>query len=231
VTATADLAPSTLARRQATLRSFFGWAFRNDVVAADPTGKLEPIKVPQWDPRPLMEAQVEAILAVIPIAEKRNRLFFILLYETGMRVGEALVPAPSSDDKPRRGLRPSWAFSCAPASAASFAVESPARSVQKERGTKCLALPDLVGRFDDPDNAPALDQMLHSAGWAGEIDPMVQGGGVIVLGRSRESGELFQLSSHLAPQLPLQTVLAATTQAPDGSTLSRSLSILVKPYD
>ncbi len=90
LTATAVLAPSTLARRQATLRSCFGWAFRNDLVGADPTGKLEPIKVPQRDPRPLTEAQVEAILAAVPTAEKRNRLFFTLLYETGMRVGEAL---------------------------------------------------------------------------------------------------------------------------------------------
>lgn len=88
--ATADLAPSTLARRQATLRSCFAWAYRNDLLAADPTGKLEPIKVPQRDPRPLTEDQVEAILAAIPSDEKRNRLLFTLLYETGMRVGEAL---------------------------------------------------------------------------------------------------------------------------------------------
>lgn len=88
--ATTDLAPSTLARRQATLRSCFGWAFRNELVDADPTGKLEPVKVPQRDPRPLTEDQVEVILGIIPTSEKRNRLFFTLLYETGMRVGEAL---------------------------------------------------------------------------------------------------------------------------------------------
>jgi integrase/recombinase XerD len=87
---TADLAPSTLARRQATLRSCFGWAVRNELLPADPTAKLDPIKVPARDPRPLTEDQVAAILAAIPATEPRNRLLFTLLYETGMRVGEAL---------------------------------------------------------------------------------------------------------------------------------------------
>ena len=90
LTASADRAPTTLARRQATLRTCFAWAYRNDLVSSDPTGKLEPVKIPQRDPRPLTEEQVEAILSVIPTAEKRNRLFFTLLYETGMRAGEAL---------------------------------------------------------------------------------------------------------------------------------------------
>lgn len=88
--ATAELAPTTLARRQATLRSCFAWAYRNDKVAADPTGKLDPVKIPEREPSPLTEGQVEAILGAIPVADKRNRLLFTLLYETGMRVGEAL---------------------------------------------------------------------------------------------------------------------------------------------
>lgn len=89
--ATADMAPSTLARRQATLRSCFGWAYRNDLIPVDPTAKLDPIKVPARDPRPLTERQVEAILAAIPGTDQRNRLLFTLLYETGMRVGEAIT--------------------------------------------------------------------------------------------------------------------------------------------
>ena len=88
--ASADSAPTTNARRQATLRACFAWAYRNDLILSDPTGKLEPVKIPQQDPRPLTEGQVEAILGVIPATEKRNRLFFTLLYETGMRAGEAL---------------------------------------------------------------------------------------------------------------------------------------------
>jgi len=68
LTATADLAPATLARRQAARRSCFGWAYRNDMVPADPTAKLERVTVPQRDPRPLTEAQAEALLARITIA-------------------------------------------------------------------------------------------------------------------------------------------------------------------
>lgn len=88
--ASADLASTTLARRQATLRTCFVWAYRNDLIPSDPAGKLEPVKIPQRGQRPLTEGQVEAILGAIPTAEKRNRLFFSLLYETGMRAGEAL---------------------------------------------------------------------------------------------------------------------------------------------
>ena len=88
--AAAELTPSTLARRQATLRSCFAWAYRNDLLPADPTVKLEPVCLPERNPRPLSEEQVEALLAAIPPAEKRNRLLLTLLYETGMRVGEAL---------------------------------------------------------------------------------------------------------------------------------------------
>lgn len=81
--ATAELAPTTLARRQATLRSCFAWAYRNEKVTADPTGRLDPVKVPEREPRPLTEEQVEAILAAIPTAEKRNKLLFTMLNKLG----------------------------------------------------------------------------------------------------------------------------------------------------
>lgn len=48
------------------------------------------MRLPERDPRPLTAEQVETLLAAIPTAEKRNRLLFSLLYETGIRVGEAL---------------------------------------------------------------------------------------------------------------------------------------------
>jgi integrase/recombinase XerD len=88
--AASDLAPSSLARRQAALRALFGWAFQNEYLSSDPTSRLDPIRVPIREPRPLSEEQVDAILRAIPRDEKRNRLLFTLLAETGMRVGEAL---------------------------------------------------------------------------------------------------------------------------------------------
>lgn len=84
------LRSGTLARRQAALRSGFGWAYREGLIASDPAARLEKVKVPRRDPRPLTEEQAEALLAAIPSAHRRNRLLFHLLYETGMRVGEAL---------------------------------------------------------------------------------------------------------------------------------------------
>ena len=86
--ATADLAPTTLARRKAALRSCFGWAYQQDLLPADPTAKLEAIPIGERHPRPLTEKQVEAILAAIPRQDLRNRLLLTLLYETGMRVGD-----------------------------------------------------------------------------------------------------------------------------------------------
>lgn len=88
--ATAELTPSTLARRQATLHACFAWGYKNDLLPADPTVKLETVRLPERDPRPLTAEQVEALLSSIPTREKRNRLLFSLLYETGIRVGEAL---------------------------------------------------------------------------------------------------------------------------------------------
>jgi site-specific recombinase XerD len=88
--ATADLAPTTLARRKAALCSCFGWAYQQELLPADPTAKLEAIPIGERHPRPLTEKQVEAILAAIHRKEARNRLLLTLLYETGMRVGEAL---------------------------------------------------------------------------------------------------------------------------------------------
>jgi integrase/recombinase XerD len=88
--ATTNLAPTTLAHRKAALHSCFNWAYQQDLLDADPTAKLEAIPIGERHPRPLAEKQVEAILDAIPRHDVRNRLLVTLLYETGVRVGEAL---------------------------------------------------------------------------------------------------------------------------------------------
>src|SRR5260370_3052954 len=88
--ATADLVPTTLARRMAVLRSCFGWAYRQNLLPADPTAKLEAIPIGKRHPGPLTENQVEAILDAIPPQDLRNRLLLTLLYETRIRAVEAL---------------------------------------------------------------------------------------------------------------------------------------------
>jgi len=85
------LAARTVARRRAALISCFGWARHQGVVSVDPAALLEPVRLPECAPRPLTQAQAEALLAAVPTQPRRDRLLFTMLYETGMRIGEALA--------------------------------------------------------------------------------------------------------------------------------------------
>jgi len=66
------------------------WAYRHDLIAANPMGKLERVRLLPPTPRGLPPGQVEAILAVIPAQRHRDRLLFRLIAELGLRAGEAL---------------------------------------------------------------------------------------------------------------------------------------------
>ena len=84
------LAPATRARREATLASFLRWAYRQDLIAANPMDKLDRVRLPAPAPRGLGTGQVAAILGVIPRHRLRDRVLFGLIAETGLRAGEAL---------------------------------------------------------------------------------------------------------------------------------------------
>lgn len=86
----AHLTPASRARKQAALSSFFTWACRQDWLVTNPMLKLERVRKTPALPRSLPRERVEAILAVIPAIERRDRLLFRLIFETGLRVGEAL---------------------------------------------------------------------------------------------------------------------------------------------
>lgn len=81
---------ATLARKQATLKSFFSWCIRNDYSQVNPMDKLEKVKLPEYAPRPLSDDILKSILEVIPKDCLRDRLLFTLIRETGVRVNEAL---------------------------------------------------------------------------------------------------------------------------------------------
>ncbi len=83
-------APSTRARKQATLASFLSWAYRQELIDADPMGRVERVRLDEPAPRGVGREVVEQVLGAIPSAKKRDRLLFRLIYETGLRVGEAL---------------------------------------------------------------------------------------------------------------------------------------------
>jgi integrase/recombinase XerD len=81
---------ATRRRRYSTLCTFYHWLLRHDVVDTNPMDHLDPIEQVQREPRPLSPEAVTKILQTIPASNLRDRTLFTLLYETGIRVGEAL---------------------------------------------------------------------------------------------------------------------------------------------
>lgn len=85
------LSPASVARIQATLASFLTWAYRQELIRANPMSKIERVRVKAPKPCRLGREQVERILAVIPKQASRDQLLFRLIFETGLRVSEALA--------------------------------------------------------------------------------------------------------------------------------------------
>jgi Phage integrase family len=67
-----------------------GWAYRADIITADPMTRLDRTQLPIPAPRPIPTSQVIAVLGAIPKSRDRDRLLFHLIYTTGLRIGEAL---------------------------------------------------------------------------------------------------------------------------------------------
>jgi site-specific recombinase XerD len=84
------LRPASRARKQAALASFLDWSQRQGLVASDPMALIERVRRDPPRPRSLGRKPVEAILARIPTARRRDRLLFRLIFETGLRISEAL---------------------------------------------------------------------------------------------------------------------------------------------
>ena len=84
------LGPASRARKQAALASFLDWARRQGHVASDPMALVERVRPDPPRPRSVGREPVEAILTIIPAAQRRDRLLFRLIFETGLRVSEAL---------------------------------------------------------------------------------------------------------------------------------------------
>jgi integrase/recombinase XerC len=84
-------APGTIARRLASLRSFFRFLRRQGVVTADPAAGLRNPKQPKRLPKLLRVDQVIRLLEAVPIetaAGVRDRAMLETLYGGGLRVGE-----------------------------------------------------------------------------------------------------------------------------------------------
>jgi site-specific recombinase XerD len=85
------LQPATWARKQASLASFMAWAYAQELVESNPMGRVDRVKPSPPIPRGVGRTQVETILAIIPATQRRDRLLFRSIFETGLRVGEALA--------------------------------------------------------------------------------------------------------------------------------------------
>ncbi len=82
--------PATRRRRYSTLCTFYHWLIRHEIVQVNPLERLDPIEQVEREPRPLQPEIVTKILQAVPASNLRDRTLFTLLYETGIRVGEAL---------------------------------------------------------------------------------------------------------------------------------------------
>ncbi len=84
------LSAATRRRRYSTLCAFYHWLIRHGIVQTNPMDLLDPIEHVEREPRPLAAETVAKIFQAIPASNLRDRALFTLLYETGIRVGEAL---------------------------------------------------------------------------------------------------------------------------------------------
>ncbi len=84
------LSPATRARKQAAIASFLTWAHQHELLQTNPMLKIERVKLDAPQPRGVARDRIECILDCIPADCLRDRLFFRLLLETGLRVSEGL---------------------------------------------------------------------------------------------------------------------------------------------
>jgi integrase/recombinase XerD len=83
--------PRSSARLLTSLRRFYRWLARENLIGEDPSALIDMPKIGRPLPRVLSEAQVEALLDAPDVAQPlglRDRAMLELLYATGLRVSE-----------------------------------------------------------------------------------------------------------------------------------------------
>ena len=89
--------PRTSARRLSALRQFYRWALRENLIAKDPTARIESPRLGRPLPKSLSEAEVEALLDAPDVGSAeglRDRAMLEVLYATGLRVSELVALQP-----------------------------------------------------------------------------------------------------------------------------------------
>ncbi len=85
----ANLSAATRSRKQSSVSSFLAWAYQQELIDSNPMTRITRVQTEPPAPRPVSRQEVEAVLS--HISRLRDRLLFTLLFETGMRIGEALT--------------------------------------------------------------------------------------------------------------------------------------------
>ncbi len=87
-----QVAPSTIARKVAAIKSFFNYLTTKQIIPHDPSGGLEAPRVAKRTPKTMTNEEVERLLAAPGTGNSpktlRDRALLELLYATGVRVSE-----------------------------------------------------------------------------------------------------------------------------------------------
>jgi integrase/recombinase XerD len=88
-------ATSTVARRTAAVKSFFGYLASQQLIASDPTSQIDSPKVDRYPPKAISQHQMDELLE-LPLRLStpegmRDKAMLELLYATGMRVSELVA--------------------------------------------------------------------------------------------------------------------------------------------
>jgi integrase/recombinase XerD len=88
-------ANSTVARRTAAVKSFFGYLISQQAIATDPTDQIDSPKVDRFPPKAISPNQVDELLE-LPLRSStpeglRDKAMLELLYATGLRVSELVA--------------------------------------------------------------------------------------------------------------------------------------------
>lgn len=100
------LAPATVKRRLACARSLFRWLTRTGMVPADPfVGTEIRVRIPDRLPRCLSTSEMARLAQAAEIASPLTHLTTLLLFATGMRVGELVTVRLGDIDLDRDTIR------------------------------------------------------------------------------------------------------------------------------
>ncbi len=86
--------PRSISRLIASMRRFYRYALRENLISADPTLQIESPKLPRSLPKSLNEQEVEDLLNAPDISQSiglRDRAMLELLYASGLRVSELVT--------------------------------------------------------------------------------------------------------------------------------------------